>query len=287
MKILNPILLLKFSLEGGKGSPKFLLSHKRMNFTFGIVTAGDMEDRIRAIVDSIIAQQIPTYEILIVGDCKATDLGDKVTILPFDETVKRGWLTRKKNLICQRAAYETVVLLHDYIRLEPGWYEGFLRFGDNFQICVTPVLTHTAGRFRDFTLYPWGLEAPFQERCLIPYTANIPDHSRKLLYISGAYYIIKRNTSLQEPLDERLVHCAGDDVEFTQRLARRGVLIQCNPYSQVKFLKWKEQCNWEHEIRPEDLATLCNLSEERANRLFESQCSHLKGWIASNFGVSI
>jgi len=257
----------------------------QMPITFGIITNQQAEAFLRATIESIKTQNIPVYEILVVGDCTLDD--PAIRKIPFDESVKKGWITRKKNIICEEARHEIIVLLHDYVKLDAGWYEGFLRFGDEFQFCITPIRNIHGGRFRDFTIYPWGLRAPFQERCLLPYEVQIPDHSRKLLYISGAYYVIKRSVALKYPLDERLVHGAGEDVELSQRLAQNGIYIQCNPYSVVHFMKGKEQCNWEAEIRPEDLSALAGLSEEDATRLFQSQKAHVKGWIASHFGVAV
>ena len=39
-----------------------------MEFTFGIITSGAEDDSINQIIDSIEKQNIPTYEIIIVGN---------------------------------------------------------------------------------------------------------------------------------------------------------------------------------------------------------------------------
>jgi hypothetical protein len=54
--------------------------------------------------------------------------------VPFDETIKQGWITRKKNIITSLAQYENIVYMHDYIRLEEDWYKGQLESGNNFKI---------------------------------------------------------------------------------------------------------------------------------------------------------
>ena len=68
-----------------------------MNFTFGIITTGNSDDNLNLIIDSIESQNISEYEIIIIGN---SNVNRKNTfIIPFDETIKDAWITRKKNLI--------------------------------------------------------------------------------------------------------------------------------------------------------------------------------------------
>jgi hypothetical protein len=99
--------------------------------------------------------------------------------------------------------------------------------------------------------------------------------------------VIKKSIAIKFPLSEVLFHGAGEDVEYTQRLADNGILISCNPYSRVRFLKYKDQASWEHEISPDALAALQSLSPEEAGALFQCQKAHLKGWLASEFGITL
>ena len=87
-----------------------------MNFTFGIITSGNSEDNINLIIDTIESQNIPFYEIIIVGQAH---LNRNLTrIIPFDENIKKAWITKKKNLITKHAKYENIVYLHDYIKFD-------------------------------------------------------------------------------------------------------------------------------------------------------------------------
>jgi acyl-coenzyme A synthetase/AMP-(fatty) acid ligase len=49
--------------------------------------------------------------------------GNDIVHIPFDETQKPMWITKKKNLITQNSKYENLVFLHDYIILNNGWYD--------------------------------------------------------------------------------------------------------------------------------------------------------------------
>ena len=69
-----------------------------MNFSFGIITNGENDSFIKIIIDSIIINKIPNYEIIIVGNTKIEN-SENINILYFDEKIKEGWITKKKNII--------------------------------------------------------------------------------------------------------------------------------------------------------------------------------------------
>jgi hypothetical protein len=243
-----------------------------MEFTFGIITDGNVDDRLHQIIDSIEANCVPTYEIIVVGNSGVCR--DRTRVIPFDDSQKPGcWITRKKNIIVDEAAYENVVLLHDYIALDTDWYNGFVRFGENYDWCVSPIVNQDGSRFRDFTLfgytYRFGettignveeLDPYFLSHCLLPYTFRSTPAINQYLYISGSYYIIKRTLARENPLNEKLLACQGEDLDLTSRLHQKGILIKCNPYSRVRFLKQKEPTDWEHPIDEEHLAILVEKS---------------------------
>jgi hypothetical protein len=85
-----------------------------MDFTFGIITDGSNDILLEKLIESIIFQNIKTYEIIIVGNTKLTN--SNIIIIPFDESVHSSWITRKKNIIASTAKYENIVLLK-YIHL--------------------------------------------------------------------------------------------------------------------------------------------------------------------------
>jgi hypothetical protein len=256
-----------------------------MNFTFGIVTYKNSEPYIEKIIESIEDQNIPNYEIIIVGEANIT--GNNITVINFDETIRNGWFTRKKNLICEESKYENVVIMHDYICLDKNWYKGFLEFGNNFEYCVTRINNTNGNRYRDYTIYPSGIQPYFQGNCLLPYAYNPSDNIRKLLYLSGAYYIIKKQIALDHPLNEILAMGDGEDVEYSQRLANNNIYIKCNPYSMVYFLKEKSQCHWEKELTTEQLKELDGLSDNILATLFNKQKKHCQEWICNTRNIYI
>lgn len=204
-----------------------------MNFTFGIITSPGSDIFIQQIVDSICEENIPNYEIIIIGGNTAYN-SDELKVIPFDESQKRMWITRKKNLITQNAKYENIVYLHDYVIFLPGWYNGFLKFGNDFEVCMNPILNTDNTRFRDWTL--WFPDPNPDRQRLLPY--DVTDLS-KFMYISGAYWIAKKRLMEKFPLDESLSWGDSEDVKWSRQV-REICDFKININSYVKLLKYKD-----------------------------------------------
>ena len=241
---------------------------KQINFTFGIITSGLYDHYIRQIITSIEDNNIPVYEIIIVGNSKIEPT-DKIKIIPFDDTIKRGWITRKKNIITEQAQYDNVVLMHDYIVFDKYWYNGFLQWGDDYEWCVNRIVNYDRTRFRDYTAFPTYLDKSLSQivgvnddyyytRCLLPYDYENTIHTNKYMYVSGSYYIIKKHIAQQHPLDETLSYAQGEDTEYSNRLHNNNIIIRCNPYSRVGCLKQKIAARWENVMDDKHLQLFIN-----------------------------
>lgn len=204
-----------------------------MKFTFGIITSPGTDGFIQQIVDSICEENIPEFEILIIGGSTPYEDG-ALKVIPFDENQKRMWITRKKNLITQNAKYENIVYLHDYITFLPGWYNGFLKFGNDFEVCITPILNSDNTRFRDWTL--WFDDPNPDRQRLLPYEVT---NLSKYMYISGAYWVAKKRLMEQFPLDEALSWGESEDIKWSKQV-REVYDFKINTNSCVKLLKYKD-----------------------------------------------
>ena len=250
-----------------------------MDFTFGIITGGGADANLHVIIESIRALKIPNYEIIIIG--QTSHQGPDIINISFDESQKRAWITRKKNIICQQAQYENIVLFHDYITFDPDWYKGFLEYGNNFMICVTKMETPSRRRFRDYTIFGEHMPPPFCSRSLISYDATPETQAllAPLTYVSGSYYVIKKYIALKFPLNEKLLWCQCEDLEFTVRLRKYNIYPTCNSYSKVILLKEKGHASWESELTTEDMVAL---TPDIIKTLQVSQCAHINS-ILSKF----
>ena len=238
-----------------------------MDFTFGIITDGNNDNYIRLIIQSIESNHIPVYEVIIVGNTKIEPT-DKINIILFNENIKPGWITRKKNIIAKTAKYENIVMMHDYVVLAPDWYAGFLKYGTDYDWCVNKIVNTDGSRFRDYLLAPFtvtlentartsvispgvAINSYFGYNCLLPYDFVNTIETNRFMYISGTYYVVKKWVAQKFLLDEDLVHGKGEDIEYSNRLHKNGIIIKCNPHSSVHFLKYKEPAIFEKLIAPE------------------------------------
>jgi hypothetical protein len=212
-----------------------------MNFSFGIVTDGNSEENLNKIITSIRQLQIPNYEIIIIGG--SIIVGPDISHHKFNESEKPGWITRKKNLITEFAKYENIVFLHDYLIFDSNWYSGYLRYGNDFNICMNRIENTDHSRFGDWLI--WHKNNNFMDEiiranngngvCLIPYELT---HLTPFMYISGTYWVAKKYFMKNFPLDETRVWGEGEDLEWSARV-RQVTPFKINQFSTVRSIKQK------------------------------------------------
>ncbi len=201
-----------------------------MNLTFAITSDYSDIPRLDLITRSIYNLQIPNFEVLIIGPGREGQSG-RVRCIAFDETPNPGWITKKKNILCQQAQYDTIVLMHDYYLFDPGWYQAYLAFGTDWDICSNPQLLITGQRhFTDWVMW---------DHPTIPrYTPLDYDEwgLTRHMYISGGYYLLKKAIALQYPMNESMGWGSAEDVEWSLRV-RDTCKIVCNKQAIVRHGK--------------------------------------------------
>lgn len=217
-----------------------------MDFTFGIITAGGCDSYIDEIITTIEKQNVPNYEIIIVGDSQVDR--KNTTVIPFDESQKNKWITRKKNIITENARYENIVYQHDYVKYLPGWYEGQLKKGNSFSVRMDKIINYDGTRWRDWILW-WenkmdtsrpelsSMDSIVGKDCILPYDI---DHLNDYMYISGTYWIGKKDIMLEYPQLEDRVWGQGEDVHWSFKV-RKKYKFQMNTNSTVQLMRYKER----------------------------------------------
>lgn len=215
-----------------------------MRFTFGIITAG-ADDRVSAIIDGIEKQRIPEYEVIVVGG--PPKQRDKVRHVAFDEALKPRWITKKKNVITSMASYENVVYMHDYIGLGDGWYDGWRRFGPEYKAAMNVILNSDGSRYRDWCLCPDNTMEPVRNYAGISSAENIIPYEEsglsKFMYLSGAYWVAKRDVMRKYPLDERLAWGEQEDVAWSHHFRNRHD-FSMNPLASVQIFGKAKTRDW-------------------------------------------
>ena len=217
-----------------------------MDFTFGIITNSDNTERVEKIINSIIEQKIPNYEIIIVGGVNNFTTYSNILHIQFDESEKNGWISKKKNLITSNSKFENIVFLHDYIILGKNWYLGHLEKGNTFDIRMDKILNLDGSRYRDWCIWPhnykfdpdsgyWGkyVDELMGSNSLIPYEIS---YLSKYMYISGSYWVSKKHIMEEFPLDESLLWGQGEDVDWSVKV-RKKYKFEMNINSEVHIIK--------------------------------------------------
>lgn len=220
-----------------------------MNFTFGICTINESgaDTRINQIINSIEQIKLNNYEIIIIGG-KGDNYSNKKNVkrIEFDETIKKNWITRKKNIIAEVANYENIVMMHDYFLFPVDWAESFKKIENDFQtcdVCCCPIIMANGKRqYIDWTTYDhplYGHQA----------SLNYNDWTNtKHQYISGAFFIVKKKFMLENKLDEKLGWYVpnekgqNEDVEWSLRIREKAKII-CNPFTYVQHNKIHRDIN--------------------------------------------
>ena len=121
-------------------------------WTFGILTNGKRNDWVEKQIKAIKQLKIPCYEIIVCGtyfDRKEHDF----RYIHFDKKDDKGWITKKKNLLCENAKYENLVIMHDKVILDSNWYKGIKKYGSYFDVLSNIILDESGKRAGDWMTF--------------------------------------------------------------------------------------------------------------------------------------
>lgn len=207
-------------------------------WSFGIVTNGDRDDWIELIIESIKKQGIPQYEIIFCGKYKNRP-EKNIIYIPFNERADRGWITKKKNLIVEKAKYENLCIIHDRLVLNSNWYRGMKKYGNAFELLGCIQRQKNGEQAGDWLTWGGPLYS-FYKIAGLEYT-NWDFNT----YLSGQLVIIKKSiykkvlwdeTTFWIPKTQRDLVADGD---FSFRARDIGNLIRFNHYSSCLALSWR------------------------------------------------
>jgi hypothetical protein len=210
-----------------------------MNFSFIICTSDPNLDQVKISIKTITELEIPNYEIIVVGGVSSTPSSKKIRYVEFDESVKPGWITKKKNIGALESTYENLVIMHDYFSFDYNWYNNWVEFSknNNWDIAANPIRGINNQRiYTDWVTYDHPL---YGKGYPLPYTDW---DQTNIQYISGGYFLVKRAVYLNNMLNEDLVWNQEEDVDWSLRVRNRYKIV-CNPNSIVRHTKWHLHLN--------------------------------------------
>jgi len=195
-----------------------------MKLTFGICSTYSNIPQLAEMVGSISALNIPEYEILIAGSYGTEEIP---TFPNVRHVLTDGWLPKKKNLIAKFATYDTLVMAHDYYTFDLGWYDAYKNFTEEWDVCSNPQYLITGSRHAtDWITWDHPTLGRYYS---LPY--DDWSHTR-YQYISGGYYLVRRELLQKYPMNEYMLPGSPEDVEWSLRI-RTNAKIVCNPNAKV------------------------------------------------------
>ena len=198
-----------------------------MEWTFGIITTQAGVHNLREQLASIQSLGLDSYEVIVVGGDPIS--ADRVRHIPFDESARPSWITRKKNMIAAEARFEHLAIAHDYFKFDLDWAAGFEIFGSDWNIAMNRVQDISGRRFYDWVYW----DSPSLPRySQVPYDVA---NQTSFQFIPGGYFVVKTDFMLSNPLDEDLIWGESEDVEWSLRVRDSG--YKFNPFSRVSHLK--------------------------------------------------
>jgi glycosyltransferase involved in cell wall biosynthesis len=187
-----------------------------MKVSFCIVTGGKRAETISLVIESIRAQRIPTYEIIIAGK-HHNDQG--IIYLPAADAANRGMLGIMRNIAVSVAQYENIVLLDDDIILSPGWYGSLKAYGRTFDILTSQIRVPDGSRYFDHATVGG------------PRGQIILDEGEDDEYVymtGGGGWVMKNYVARRVRWDETRAFYEDEDVDFARRCQVEGYKISHN-----------------------------------------------------------
>ena len=236
-KIYNKYLS-KFSkivFEEKKGKSLFIALQKTKSqlvkgdstdkWTFGIITVGKRNEWVRKFISSVREQNIPHYEIIIVGTWNDPEVDKKdITYIHFTQKDDKGWITKKKNIAFKKAKYNNVLILHDRFYLDKNWYSGIKKYGNSWDGIFFPIIDKNGKEYVHWSVWGHGLLP-------IGY-ADIRDWGEDY-YAGGTFMAIKKSAWIYAPLNEKLFWNDQEDSEHGLRFTKNGFIIRACPRTKI------------------------------------------------------
>lgn len=178
------------------------------NWSFIICTDGIHTQFHDYIVQSIINQNIPNFEIIFVTENNYTSNGNIIVIVAPSN--KSSHITFKKNIGARCAKYENLCFLHDYLYLGENWYTNMSNFKEEWNVCSFRILNLNGNRMSDWIVY----NHPIIGHSLVDYNEPAGTYH----YVPGLAFCVKKEFILQYPLNEELCWGQGEDIEWSERI---------------------------------------------------------------------
>ncbi len=207
------------------------------SWTFAMLTGGKKKENVLNFIKSIRDnEKHRESEIIIVGP--QDDEYDSYGVEYIDTNQFRddryAEISRKKNTVIDRAKGANLFIVHDRFMLREDFFDGFDRWGYDFDIATVSQFMKTGGRYPGY--------ARLDE--LMKYTSPtaIFDYSNvyETSYINGGLVILKTHSARDIGFNQMLMWSQMEDVELSKVYMDRGLVPRVNYASSALVLEISE-----------------------------------------------
>lgn len=193
--------------------------------TIGILTLGDRPRELEDLLSSVQTHCHLPHEVIIVSP-RAVDTSayqGELHHISFTERDDHGWITRKKNLLCDRARYSDIIVCHDRFHFSKDFFSFFESWGSSYGIAGPKVRLPDGKRGLDWGVVR-GSNHTWSRGGLLEYRDCSP-HA----YIPGGVTMIRKSFWQEFPWAEDLFWNEHEDVELCRRIQRAGEFLRLFP----------------------------------------------------------
>ncbi len=201
-------------------------------WTIGVLTQNTRKENVVALLQSV-REQDPAgeHEIIICGPEDPEYAFARPRYLPQTYSAALPEISRKKNDIAKAATRPNLLIVHDRYRLDDGFFQGFQRYGYDFDFLTVPQ------RFESGDEFPSYCHMSEETLRMTPPRAAADLNALRFTpYINGGLMIFKTHTLRRLPLNELCFWNQAEDVELTVTMMRHGIAPRYNPYSSATTL---------------------------------------------------
>lgn len=190
-------------------------------WTFGMLTTGARLENVERFITSVEENCREPYEVLIVSPVPLPSIESRrgVRVLLFSEHDELGWITRKKNLIAERARYSDILICHDRFTLDRDFTRSFADWGYAYGLAAVRVRLEDGRRGLD-----WGVVSSqnhvYSSGGLLDYRAY-----SQYVYVPGGATVIRKAFWRDFPWNDNLFWNEHEDVELCRRVQSAGGVI--------------------------------------------------------------
>ena len=195
------------------------------SWTFGVISDGKKNNQVSKLIQSVIKQNIPNFEVIICGPYSIPQEFNGIDITVLDDIKLehdiRPPTPAKKNKIIKRAKYHNLCVMHDRFTLPHDWYSNFINYGNYFDVLCLPTVDNIGNRFRvDWMKFYYPITQIIRQNKSLAYTSWSPE-----TIIQGGILIAKTHLMQKVMFDERLHWEELEDMQLSKKMYLEGVFI--------------------------------------------------------------